>query len=139
MSGAEQAIVANPHARVTLPAACLGMLMLGANGTAIMAALPTMRSDLQLWGVDKIDAYTMTIVGQIVCTDSGRLPVQREFNRRMKLQFEQLGIEIASAQQTILLHQPLAKIQENLEGEEDNAQPGGLFHAKKFPMLRNLS
>jgi MFS family permease len=34
--------------RVTLAAACLGMLTLGVNGTAIMAALPTMRHQLGL-------------------------------------------------------------------------------------------
>ena len=43
-----------------------------------------MRSDLQLWGVDKVDGAVVTLVGQIVCTDSGRWGVQREFNRRYK-------------------------------------------------------
>ena len=45
---------------------------------------PMMRSDLALWGVDKVDGAMVTIVGQIECTDSGRWPVQREFNRRTK-------------------------------------------------------
>jgi small-conductance mechanosensitive channel len=53
-----------------------------------------MLSDLQLWGVDKIDGAGVTIAGQVVCTDSGRWSVQREFNRRMKKRFEELGIEI---------------------------------------------
>ena len=44
-----------------------------------------------------------SIVGQIRCTDDGRWPVQREFNRRMKLRFQQAGIEIASPVQTILM------------------------------------
>jgi len=43
-----------------------------------------MLSDLQLWGVDKVDGAAVTIAGQVVCTDSGRWAVQREFNRRMK-------------------------------------------------------
>jgi small-conductance mechanosensitive channel len=30
----------------------------------------------------------------VVCTDSGRWSVQREFNRRMKKRFEELGIEV---------------------------------------------
>jgi small-conductance mechanosensitive channel len=63
-----------------------------------------MLSDLQLWGVDKVDSSMVTIVGQIVCTDSGRWGVQREFNRRMKKRFEELGIEIATPTQTIRLH-----------------------------------
>jgi small-conductance mechanosensitive channel len=59
-----------------------------------------MRGDLDLWGVDKIDGATVTIVGQIECTDSGRWPVQREFNRRMKIRFQKLGIDIAYPAQT---------------------------------------
>jgi small-conductance mechanosensitive channel len=53
-----------------------------------------MLSDLQVWGVDKVDGGGVTIAGQVVCTDSGRWSVQREFNRRMKKRFEELGIEI---------------------------------------------
>lgn len=56
---------------------------------------PLMRGDLDLWGVDKVDGATVTVVGQIECTDSGRWPVQREFNRRMKIRFQKLGVDIA--------------------------------------------
>ena len=34
------------------------------------------------------------------CTDSGRWPVQREFNRRMKTRFQKLGVDIAYPAQT---------------------------------------
>jgi moderate conductance mechanosensitive channel len=64
------------------------------------------RGDLELWGVDKVDGSMASIVGQIRCTDSGRWPVQREFNRRMKRRFQECRIEIASAGQTILLQIP---------------------------------
>ncbi len=64
------------------------------------------RSDLELWGVDKVDGSMASIVGQIRCTDSGRWSVQREFNRRMKRRFQECGIEIASAGQTILMQIP---------------------------------
>ncbi|HEX5231418.1 MAG TPA: mechanosensitive ion channel domain-containing protein, partial [Bradyrhizobium sp.] len=64
------------------------------------------RGDLELWGVDKIDGSMATIVGQIRCSDSGRWPVQREFNRRMKRRFQECGIEIASGKQTLLMHIP---------------------------------
>jgi small-conductance mechanosensitive channel len=66
----------------------------------------SIRGDLELWGVDKVDGSMATIVGQIRCTDSGRWPVQREFNRRMKRRFQECDIEIASAGQTILMHIP---------------------------------
>jgi moderate conductance mechanosensitive channel len=64
------------------------------------------RGDLELWGVDKVDGSMASIVGQIRCTDSGRWPVQREFNRRMKRRFQECEIEIASAGQTILMQVP---------------------------------
>jgi small-conductance mechanosensitive channel len=63
-----------------------------------------MRSDLQLWGVDKVDAGVVTIAGQIVCTDSGRWAVQREFNRRMMIRFKESGIRIATPVTTVYNH-----------------------------------
>jgi moderate conductance mechanosensitive channel len=62
-----------------------------------------MLSDLQLWGVDKIDGASVTLTGQIVCTDSGRWPVQREFNRRVKMRFQELGITIFNPTQEYLI------------------------------------
>jgi small-conductance mechanosensitive channel len=59
-----------------------------------------MRGDLDLWGVDKFDGATVTLVGQIECTDAGRWPVQREFNRRVKKSFQELGVDIAYPTQT---------------------------------------
>jgi small-conductance mechanosensitive channel len=66
------------------------------------------RGDLDLWGVDKVDASMATIVGQIECTDSGRWPVQREFYRRMKRRFQELDIEIARPSQTTVVLQNLS-------------------------------
>ncbi len=67
-----------------------------------------MLSDLQLWGVDKVDGASLTITGQVVCTDSGRWSVQREFNRRMKKRFEELGIALYNPmQQTITLRRAI--------------------------------
>ena len=64
------------------------------------------RGDLELWGVDKVDGSMASIVGQIRCSDAGRWPVQREFNRRMKRRFQECGVEIASGSQTILMQIP---------------------------------
>lgn len=73
------------------------------------------RGDLELWGIDKVDGAMVSIVGQIRCTDSGRWPVQREFNRRMKQRFQESGIEIASSVQTILMQvAPPADLAPNL-------------------------
>jgi small-conductance mechanosensitive channel len=63
-----------------------------------------MRSDLQLWGVDKVDGGVVTVVGQIVCTDAGRWAVQREFNRRLAIRFKEEGLRIATPVQTVYNH-----------------------------------
>ena len=66
-----------------------------------------MLSDLQLWGVDKIDGTTATLAGQIVCTDSGRWGVQREFNRRVKLAFQEKGIRMMPSASIMGFQHPL--------------------------------
>ena len=73
--------------------------------------------ELDLWGVDKVEGFAVTIAGQIVCTDAGRWPVQREFNRRMKMRFQELGIVLATPTQTVILQQPGA--------------PGGVGHGER--------
>jgi len=80
----------------------LGEIARGMRGERRFADM--MRSDFQLWGVDKVDAGVVTIVGQIVCTDSGRWAVQREFNRRMNIRFRELGIHIATPVTTVYNH-----------------------------------
>ncbi|WP_315833788.1 mechanosensitive ion channel domain-containing protein [Bradyrhizobium prioriisuperbiae] len=80
------------------------------------------RSDLQLWGVDKVDGAMVTIVGQIPCIDSGRWPVQREFNRRMKRQFQENGIEIANPGQTIVMQVPANAAESEREQPEEREQ-----------------
>src|SRR5262245_18699836 len=56
-------------ARMTFAATCLGMLTLAANGTAIMAALPTMRDDLGLSAAQlewAINAYLVVSAASII-------------------------------------------------------------------------
>jgi small-conductance mechanosensitive channel len=63
----------------------------------------SMLSDLQLWGVDRVDGASATITGQIICTDTGRWAVQREFNRRVKKRFEELKIELFNPTRTMMI------------------------------------
>jgi small-conductance mechanosensitive channel len=74
------------------------------------------RGDLELWGVDKLDGAMATIVGQIRCSDSGRWPVQREFNRRMKRRFQECGIEIAAPGRTVLMQIPASTASDDAPG-----------------------
>lgn len=62
--------------------------------------------DFALWGVDKVDGATATVLGQMKCRDSGRWGVQREYNRRIKKRFQELGIQIAVPAQNIILTRP---------------------------------
>lgn len=57
---------------------------------------PKMLGELQIFGVDQVRPWGATITGQIVCTDAGRWPVQREFNRRLKRRFEELEIALSA-------------------------------------------
>jgi small-conductance mechanosensitive channel len=80
-----------------------------------------MLSDLQLWGVDKVDGGGVTIAGQVVCTDSGRWSVQREFNRRMKKRFDELGIEIYNPVQRMVALTQMAN--ESAQPSPEASQP----------------
>jgi len=73
---------------------CTALTEIAAGMRAEPDFAPRMLSDLQLWGVDRVDGASATITGQVVCTDSGRWSVQREFNRRMKRRFDELGIRL---------------------------------------------
>ena len=83
---------------------------------------PLMRSDLELWGVDKVDGLTATLVGQIRCTDAGRWAVQREFNRRMKMRLQDEGIRIASPNQTMIMQLPPPAKEDAAGGETGEAR-----------------
>lgn len=82
---------------------CEGLRMIATDLRADSSFHHMIRGDLDLWGVDKVDGATVNVVGQIQCTAAGRWPVQREFNRRMKKRFEELGIEIAHPGRMILM------------------------------------
>src|SRR5581483_6565708 len=59
------------------------------------AFAPLMLGNLQLWGIDGVSGKAITFAGQIQCTVAGRLPVQREFYRRVIERFRGLGIALA--------------------------------------------
>jgi len=65
-----------------------------------------MLSELQYWGVDKVEGSSVTLVGQIVCTDTGRWPVQREYNRRVMQRFQAEGIAYALPTQAVVAREP---------------------------------
>jgi len=62
---------------------------------------PRIIDDFAPWGVDAVHPWGVTILGQIPCVDTGRWPVQREFNRRVKKRFEELGIMFGGSPQAV--------------------------------------
>lgn len=81
------------------------------------------RGDLDLWGVDRVDASMVTIVGQIECSVSGRWPVQREFYRQMKRRFQELGIKIAAPQTTTVVLQNFPADRPDAKAEDMAEEP----------------
>ena len=85
-----------------------------------------MLSDLQYWGVDKVTTQAVTLVGQIVCTDTARYGVQREFNRRLKRRFEEDGIRLAAPIQIVrIVPPPDAPGPDQPESGQDSAPDNG--------------
>jgi moderate conductance mechanosensitive channel len=89
---------------------------------------PMMLGDLELWGVDQVQGALVTITGQIRCTDTGRWGVQREFNRRFKKRFEEVGIELANPTQTVML-----KRAERKGAGDDRSWSDGANHSGPGP------
>jgi moderate conductance mechanosensitive channel len=81
-----------------------------------------MLSDIQLWGVDKLDGASVTISGQIPCTDAGRWPVQREFNRRVKKRFQEMGIALFNPSQTYVVPSLQGVRRARLPAQEEAAE-----------------
>lgn len=82
-----------------------------------------MLGDLELWGVDQLGSYAVTIKGQVRTTVSGRWSVQREINRRVVRRFEALGIEIPFPVQTVLLGDAQPPGAKPPRAAEDHAPP----------------
>ncbi|MCO6416549.1 mechanosensitive ion channel [Siccirubricoccus sp. KC 17139] len=77
--------------------------------------------DFALWGVDKVDGATATVLGQMRCRDTGRWGVQREFNRRIKKRFQRLGIEIAVPAQAVILSRAARQATEAPDARHDTS------------------
>ena len=81
--------------------------------------------ELELWGVDKVDGAMAVIVGQVRCSEAGRWPVQREFNRRLKMRFQEEGIAFAPPKDSLSIFlPPLEKSQVEIEAFPQYALSG---------------
>ncbi|HWA79385.1 MAG TPA: mechanosensitive ion channel domain-containing protein [Acetobacteraceae bacterium] len=65
------------------------------------------RDELEVWGLDQFAASSVVIVCRLRTGPSQRWAVMREFNRRMKRRFDELGIEMPFPHQKLVLDQPV--------------------------------
>ncbi|MBY0334346.1 MAG: mechanosensitive ion channel, partial [Acetobacteraceae bacterium] len=63
------------------------------------------RDDIDVWGVDKMSDQGVMIRSRVKTGPSNRWPVQREFNRRIRQRFGELGIEMVRPGQRLVLEQ----------------------------------
>jgi MFS family permease len=102
MTGVQRAVVTASHARLTLSVTCLGMLILGGNGTAIMAALPTMRSELGLTAAELEWAINAYLIVSAVCIIPGGKACDLAGARRVSIAglvlFAVASVVVATAQ-----------------------------------------
>ena len=80
--------------------------------------------DLEVWGLDQLGDSSVVIKCRIMCTPFGRWSVTREFNRRMKKRFDELGIEIPFPHRKLVIEGgfpalPAASVQPPAAGEAD--------------------
>ena len=68
---------------------------------------PMIRDDLEVWGLDQFAASSVVITVRLRTGPSQRWAVLREFNRRMKKRFDDLGIEMPFPHQKLVLDQPV--------------------------------
>ena len=64
------------------------------------------RDDLEVWGLDRFADSAIVVKARIRVGPFARWSIKREFNRRMKLRFDEHGIEIPYPHQQMVLTQP---------------------------------
>jgi moderate conductance mechanosensitive channel len=82
-------------------------------------------SDFAYWGVDQVDGASVTLVGQIQCTDATRWSVQREFNRQLLERFTARGIALANPQRNFVVGMPGAADGEGFDDDAGEAKDSG--------------
>ncbi|MGH7118075.1 MAG: mechanosensitive ion channel domain-containing protein [Acetobacteraceae bacterium] len=68
---------------------------------------PMVRDELEVWGLDQFGASAVVIACRLRTGPAQRWAVGREFNRRMKRRFDELGIEMPYPTQKLVLDQPV--------------------------------
>ena len=64
---------------------------------------PLIRDDIDVWGVDKLADSGVMIRARVKTEPASRWAVGREFNRRIKMRFDALGIRIPRPQPMVMV------------------------------------
>jgi len=59
---------------------------------------PLIRDNIDVWGIEKLSENGVMIRARVKTEPTQRAPVSREFNRRIKMRFDELGIVIPRPQ-----------------------------------------
>ncbi len=81
---------------------------------------PIILDDLEVWGLDQFGESAVSIKCRIMCTPFGRWSVLREFNRRMKARFDQMGIEIPFPHRKLILEAVPAAVAAGTQESSDD-------------------
>ncbi|HLO77209.1 MAG TPA: mechanosensitive ion channel domain-containing protein [Magnetospirillum sp.] len=65
---------------------------------------PSIVAPMDIWGLDRFDASAAVITGRFKTLPGRSGAVSREFNRRLKKRFHELGIEMPGQQPTVVVH-----------------------------------
>lgn len=79
-------------------------------------------SEADIWGVDQMDGFMITILGQIRTLDKGRWPVQRGFNLRILERFRESNIRFVNPQERQVVMEN-NEIQAGSEPAKSSIQP----------------
>jgi small-conductance mechanosensitive channel len=104
---------------------------IGASLRADEAFAAGILGDFSYWGVDQIDGANITLVGQIQCKDTARWGVQREFNRRILVEFGSAGIELANPQRNFVIGLPEKEISKPATATPDAERDATLEKSEK--------
>ncbi|SET23385.1 Mechanosensitive ion channel [Nitrosospira multiformis] len=76
-------------------------------------------SEADIWGVDQMDGFMITILGQIRTLDKGRWPVQRGFNLRILERFRESNIRFVNPQERQVVMES-----NEIQGGSESSKPG---------------
>ena len=90
---------------------------------------PAILEPIDIWGVNSFDDSAVTIRARLKVTSDRRWPTGREYNRRIKIKFDELGIEIPYPHMTLYFGQD----------KDGTAPPALIRHEQGLPKAKKAA